>query len=209
MTKRVPHLAALAALILVASSPPTAARAEAATPSAFADDPTLIALAVSLACSDAPDTVATSAPLPAQPANAAQPQPELELVATVHAKSLVFDKVPQVHVTFHGTGPRHPVWKTERVNLPMHPEPGKVYKDVQVRLTVSSTFEELSRLLDQAKRASRGIRIENDVPSAAAAPATAGSPPAAAASPGHAASAPPASRDAPTPAAPPAASPSR
>ena len=39
---------------------------------------------------------------------------------------------------FHGTGRRKTVWKTERVNLPVNPEPNVTYHDVQVRLTVTS-----------------------------------------------------------------------
>jgi hypothetical protein len=138
----------------------------------LADDPTLIALAVSLACADAPDVVAAA---PAQPAVPAADGPELELVATVRAKALRFDEVPKVDVVFRGTGKRRTVWKTERVNLPAHPEPGVVYRDVQVRLTITTGFEELGAMLEQAKRASRGIRIEQEVPPVvpAAAPAPA------------------------------------
>ncbi|HEY6003097.1 MAG TPA: hypothetical protein VIV57_09485 [Anaeromyxobacter sp.] len=138
-----------------------------ATP--LADDATFIALAVALSCADAPDAVA--APPPAGPSEVAPKGPELELQATVRAKALRFDEVPKVSVVFRGNGPRHTVWRTERVNLPVHPEPGVTYKDVQVRLTITSDIEELSSLLREAKRASRGVRIEQA--EAAAQPAAA------------------------------------
>lgn len=165
------------AVVTLASGLPRAARAEAPAAPALADDPTLIALAVALACADAPDAQATP---PAAPSGPAPAGPELELVATVHAKTLRFDEVPKVKVVFRGNGQRRTVWRTERVNLPVHPQPGVTYRDVQVRLTISSDVEELGALLHQAKIASRGVRVENDPPAgAAAAPARAAPTPAA------------------------------
>lgn len=153
-------------VVLVMAGVAPAVRAETSA-SPLADDPTLIALAVALACSDAPEAV--EAP-PQGPSGPAASGPEVELVATVRAKNLRFDEVPKVDVVFHGTGRQRTVWKTERVNLPVHPQPGVTYHDVQVRLTISSDLEELSSMLREAKRASRGIRIED---AAAAAPAAA------------------------------------
>jgi hypothetical protein len=151
---------------------PVAAGAEAGG-APLADDPTLIALAVALACADAPTTIAAVAPAGGEPARTG---PELELVATVRAKTLQFEDVPKVDVVFHGNGQRKTVWKTERVNLPAKPEPGVVYRDVVVRLTITSDLEELTSLLRQAKRASAGVRIEEGpapvAPAAASAPAS-------------------------------------
>jgi hypothetical protein len=154
----------------------------------LADDATLIALAVSLACADAPDGTAT----PPRDASPSPDHPELELIATVRAKALKFDQVPHVNVAFSGSGPRRTMWKTERVNLPMHPEAGVVYRDVQVRLTVTSTVEDLGALLAQAKRAARGIHIEAAAPAAQPAPVAPAAPlaPAAPAAPAPIRSAP-------------------
>lgn len=176
---------ALPAVVAIALMMPGVVRAEVPGAPALADDPTLVALAVALACADAPQGgEAKPAAAPAEPPASG---PELELVATVHAKTLRFAQVPQVQVVFRGSGARRTVWRTERVNLPMHPQPGVDYHDVEVRLTVSSTLEELGALLRQAKLASRGIRIENDPPAATpAAPAS----PAAAARPSAGAAAP-------------------
>jgi hypothetical protein len=169
--------AALAPALVLADAPGGAAP--------LADDPTLVALAVALACADAPP----DAPAP-EPGPEAAPAPELELVATVRAKALRFEEVPQVSVAFTGSGRRRTTWKTERVNLPMRPEAGVTYRDVQVRLTITSGVEELSELLRRARLAARGVRIE-----AADAPAAPGAGPA----PG------PASAPGPSPAAAPAA----
>jgi hypothetical protein len=172
----------------------------------LADDPTLIALAVSLACAEAPD--AAEAP-PSGPETIAPAGPELELVATVRAKALRFDEVPKISIKFLGKTPRRTVWKTERVNLPVHPEPGVTYRDVAVRLTVTSSLDELSALLAQAKRASRGITLETDeAPAAAPTPVPAAAPtpvPAAAPSAPSAAPRAPAAPRPPAPPAPPAA----
>lgn len=146
---------------------PSARAAAQAAPTPLADDPTLIALAVSLSCADAPEVDPRPPPALAPPA---ADGPELELVATVRAKALTFDEVPKATVTFSGSGPRRTTWKTERVNLPVHPEAGVTYHDVAVRLTITSTIEELGQLLAQAQRAARGVRVEPDDPSAAAAP---------------------------------------
>lgn len=160
----------LIALLGAAAPAWTLANEAQGAPGPLADDATLIALAVALACADAPEAVAAP---PAAPSGVKAAGPELELVATVRAKSLEFDEVPKVNVVFKGNGKRRTVWKTERVNLPAHPEPGVTYKDVEVRLTVTSDVDELSSLLNEAKRAARGVRIERPDPPPAVAPAAA------------------------------------
>jgi hypothetical protein len=138
--------------------------------SPLADDATMIALAVALSCADAPDTKAAP---PAEPSTVKPSGPELELVADVSAKALRFDEVPKVNVVFKGNGARRTVWKSERVNLPARPEAGVTYKDVRVKLTITSDIDELSSLLREAKRASRGVRIEQAATAAPAASAAA------------------------------------
>ncbi|HET9594332.1 MAG TPA: hypothetical protein VFP65_02060 [Anaeromyxobacteraceae bacterium] len=160
-------------LVAAAAALPGGRAAAQAAPSPLADDPTLIALAVSLACAHGPEGGEGFTPPDPSPPPAVH-GPELELVATVRAKAIRFDEVPHIDVKFKGTGKRRTTWRTERVNLPMHPDPGVTYRDVAVRLIVTSTAEELGDLLAQAKHIARGIRIERDdavVPAAANAPA--------------------------------------
>jgi hypothetical protein len=162
-TSRVSFAVALLALA------PALVRAESHGGSAPLDDPTLIALAVALAVSPAPQV---EEGVPAEPPPARE-EPQLELVATVRAKSLVFEHVPTVDVTFTGNGKRRTVWRTERTNLPARVEPGVVYRDVAVRLTLTSTMEDMAVLLRDAKSAARGLTVEpDDAP--APSPATAG-----------------------------------
>jgi hypothetical protein len=153
-----------AALGLALVGSPHAAQADGdatsgATP--VADDATLIALAVALACAEPLVATAAAEPSPA----ATVPAPEIELVATVRARSLRFDEIPRLDAILRGGGAgRRTSWKAERVNLPLRPEPGTVYRDVQVRLTVVTDPDGLGTLLREAKRAARGIRLEDAPP---------------------------------------------
>jgi hypothetical protein len=170
--------AAAAAAVLAGVLPRPARAADSGQGSApQADDRTLVALAVALACAEAPEAGA-GAPAPA----AASPDGgrELELVATVRAKTLTFDAAPRAQVASRGIGSRRAPWKIERVNLPIHPQPGVVYHDVAVRLTLTGDAEELAALLREAKRASTGILLERGAPASAPPelPADAGAAPA-------------------------------
>jgi hypothetical protein len=155
---------AAGAVAALGGGAPGSADAEAGGSAPLADDPTLVALAVALACAEAQDTGALA---PGEAGEQGPAGPGLELVATVRARALRFDAVPELDLVFHGTGRRRTVWKAERVNLPRHPQPGVVYRDVEVRLTISSDLDELTSLLRQAKRASAAVRIEGDAPPAA------------------------------------------
>jgi len=143
---------------VVAGALPAMARAGPAAQGALVDEPTLIALAVALAVSPAP--AMWGAPAERGAAEA----PELELTATVHARSIVFTEVPHVRVSFAGSGPLRTTWSTERVNLPAEVQAGVVYRDVQVKLTLASTPEQLEALLADARRLSRGVKVEPDAP---------------------------------------------
>ena len=165
---------AAAVSVIAAGVSPRAARADSGEGSApLADDRTMIALAVALACADAPQAGEQA---PSETAAApASDGPEIELVATVHAKALKFDAVPETRVLIQGTGRRKTVWKTERVNLPMHPQPGVVYRDVAIRLTVASDIGEFAALLKEARRASAGIVLEQGALAAVPEPVALGS----------------------------------
>jgi hypothetical protein len=142
---------------LLVASTPGAGRGEGASP--VADDPTLIALAVALACAE---------PLSPQGGqHAARPSGgEIELVTTVRARALRLDAIPRLDGVLRGAAGRHTSWRAERSNLPARPEPGVVYRDVEVRLTLSTDVDGLAALLREAKQAARGLRLEegNDPP---------------------------------------------
>jgi hypothetical protein len=165
MRNAVRAIAAATAALLAAF--PGLVRAEAQGGSLPLDDATLLALAVTLAVSPAPQAVE------GQPASAPAPkdEPQLELVTTVRARAMVFSEVPRVSFKFSSNGPRRTVWRTERVNLPAHAQPGVVYRDVTVKLTLTTTMDDLAILLREAKSASRGLRLVPDAPAASSAAA--------------------------------------
>ncbi len=181
--------AAMAAAVLAGASPRPAWAADSAQGSpSLADDRAIVALAVALACGE-PSEARSASPAPAATGPATQAStgsapaddgPQLELVATVRAKALRFDVVPQAPVVLQGARTRKTVWNTERVNLPPHPQPGIVYRDVAVRLTVTGDGAELAALLREAKRASAGVVLDE---AAAAPPGPASPVPVASASP--------------------------
>jgi hypothetical protein len=154
-----------AVVLLVTGLPARATPAEGGDdPTAAADDPTLIALAVALSCAEPPESAAgRDGTAPARDA-------EMELVATVRARTLRFDEVPSAEALLRAAAGGKVTWRAERVNLPLHPVPGVVYRDVRVRLTVGSDAEGIAALLREARRASRGIRIEDTTPARVDAP---------------------------------------
>jgi hypothetical protein len=71
---------------------------------------------------------------------------DLEIDADVSFRELRFETVGTPRVEFSGTPDRKTVWEAERRNLPKPVQPGVVYRDGGVHLTISSRFEDLVRL---------------------------------------------------------------
>jgi hypothetical protein len=86
----------------------------------------------------------------------AQEQPNVDvdvaILATVHAKSLTFAQVPEVRVTFPGQPQNQTVWKSDRDNLPEPVQPHVIYRDIGIRLTISSTLPNIEQIVDDALR---------------------------------------------------------
>jgi hypothetical protein len=59
-------------------------------------------------------------------------RPDVELGATVKAKRLRFERVPETEVTFEGS-PHDSTSGSERENLPDEVEPEVTYRDVRVK----------------------------------------------------------------------------
>jgi hypothetical protein len=114
------------------------------------DDATLAALALALATAPPPEDLAAAR---------AGEGPRIELVATVRAARLVFDEAPRLRIAYGGS-PGHVAWRAERTNLPARIQPRQVYEDVVVRVTLVGSVEEVAALLEDARAAARGIRLE-------------------------------------------------
>ena len=77
------------------------------------------------------------------------PQPDVMIIAVVHAKELKFERVPETNVTF--TDPRNiNVWVTDRENLPKQVQPNVIYRDIGIRLTITSSLPDIEKIVDEA-----------------------------------------------------------
>ena len=77
------------------------------------------------------------------------PAPDVAIFATVHADQLRFTEVPDVKVTF--TNPQNQnVWKSDRTNLPDRVQPYVTYRDIGIRLTITSTLPNIEQILNEA-----------------------------------------------------------
>jgi hypothetical protein len=85
--------------------------------------------------------------------NATQVSPEsadLAITATVTAKELRFEVVPNPTVEFTGKPERDNVWDAERDNLPRPVQPGVTYRNIGIRLKIVSRFADIERIVAEA-----------------------------------------------------------
>jgi hypothetical protein len=75
---------------------------------------------------------------------------DLAITATVTAKELLFEVVPDPKVEFPGKPQRDTVWEAERENLPRPVEPGVTYRDIGIRLKIVSRFADIERIVAEA-----------------------------------------------------------
>jgi hypothetical protein len=75
---------------------------------------------------------------------------DLAITATVTAKELRFDVVPNPTVEFPGSPKRDTVWDAVRDNLPRPVEPGVTYRDIGIRLKIVSRFADIERIVAEA-----------------------------------------------------------
>ena len=75
---------------------------------------------------------------------------DIAITATVRAKELRFEIVPNPTVEFPGNPKRDTVWDAERENLPRPVEPGVTYRDIGIRLKIVSRFADIDRIVAEA-----------------------------------------------------------
>jgi hypothetical protein len=94
--------------------------------------------------------LAAAAQAPPQPTSA---EPDLATFTNVRARELRFDAVPEVRVHVFGSVNGQPaviVDRTDRDNLPQQVQPHVTYRDIGIRLTITSTLPDIERILDEA-----------------------------------------------------------
>lgn len=87
----------------------------------------------------------TPTPTPTSPDDA-----DISITATVTARELRFDVVPNPTVEFNGRPRRETVWDAERQNLPQPVRPGETYRDIGIRLRITSVFADIDRIVAEA-----------------------------------------------------------
>jgi hypothetical protein len=83
------------------------------------------------------------------------PDPSVEeadvaITAQVKARSLKFDEVPNPTVEFPGQPQRDTVWEAQRENLPTPVQPGVTYRNIGIRLKITSVFSDIDRIVAEA-----------------------------------------------------------
>lgn len=75
---------------------------------------------------------------------------DLSITANVTARELRFETVPNPKVEFTGSHERKTVWEAERGNLPRPVQPGVTYRDIGIRLKITSVFADIDRIVAEA-----------------------------------------------------------
>lgn len=75
---------------------------------------------------------------------------DVAITATVTARELKFEQVPNPTVEFPGAPARETVWEADREKLSRPVEPGVTYRDIGIRLRISSRFADIERIVAEA-----------------------------------------------------------
>jgi hypothetical protein len=69
-------------------------------------------------------------------------EPDVEMAARVRAAELRFECKPRVELDAHANAPAAVEHTSERDNLPDEVEPGKTYRNVEVRWRLAASLDE-------------------------------------------------------------------
>lgn len=75
---------------------------------------------------------------------------DVAITARVRARELRFDVVPTPTVEFPCKPNCETSWKAERENLPTPVQPGVTYRDIGIRLKITSVFSDIDRIVAEA-----------------------------------------------------------
>lgn len=75
---------------------------------------------------------------------------DIAIIANIKAESLIFEAVPNPKVEFPGNYQRHTVWEAFRDNLPTPVQPGVTYRNIGIRLRITSVFTDIDRIVSEA-----------------------------------------------------------
>ena len=92
------------------------------------------------------------APSQTEKSQSSQPtsSPDIEIKANVTAKELKFEVVGNATVEFTGNVKRDTFSNADRQNLPNPVKPGVTYKDIGIKLVITSLFADIERIVSDA-----------------------------------------------------------
>ncbi len=75
---------------------------------------------------------------------------DIAIIANITAKELRFDVVPNPTVEFLDKLKNQTIWQAERINLPDKIEPGVTYRNIGIRLKITSRLADIERIVAEA-----------------------------------------------------------
>jgi hypothetical protein len=75
---------------------------------------------------------------------------DVAIIANVTAQELRFDVVPNSTVEFPGKPRNETIWHADRFNLPDKIEPGVTYRNIGIRLKITSSLADIDRIVAEA-----------------------------------------------------------
>jgi hypothetical protein len=75
---------------------------------------------------------------------------DIAIIANVTAEELRFEAAPNVSVQFLDKSKNQTIWQAERFNLPDKLEPGVTYRNIGIRLKITSRLADIERIVAEA-----------------------------------------------------------
>ena len=75
---------------------------------------------------------------------------DIAIIADIRADSLLFEAVPNPKVEFPGNQKLKTAWEALRDNLPTPVQPGVTYRNIGIRLKITSAFADIDRIVSEA-----------------------------------------------------------
>ena len=75
---------------------------------------------------------------------------DIAIIANITAEELRVDAVPNVSVEFLDKSKNQTIWQAERFNLPDKLEPGVTYRNIGIRLKITSRLADIERIVAEA-----------------------------------------------------------
>ncbi|HKO45751.1 MAG TPA: hypothetical protein VJU84_20910 [Pyrinomonadaceae bacterium] len=75
---------------------------------------------------------------------------DIAIIADIRAESLLFEAVPNPKVEFPGNQKLKTTWEAFRDNLPKPVQPGVTYRNIGIRLKITSAFADIDRIVSEA-----------------------------------------------------------